>query len=88
MEIEKRHLSLGSNGTFFDQIGICFNFCFDDTHSHGKRIDMAPQLRLDAVKEMNKILNENEYFGTEWTVDRLAEDLDFVHGCGFGQRFT
>ena len=88
MEIEKKHLSLGSNGTFFDQIATRFNFCFDDSHSHGKRIDMAPQLRLNGIKEMKKLLNENEYFGTEVTVDRIAEEVDFVHGCGFGQIFS
>ena len=89
LEIEKRHLSLGSNGTFFDQVGgYFFNFCFDDSHSHGKRVDMAPQLRLNGVKKMKKHLNENEYLGIECTVDRLAEEVDFVHGCGFGQNFS
>lgn len=85
LEIEKKHLELGSNGTFFDQIGICFNFCFDDTHEHGSRIDMDPEFRLKAVKEMKAVLGNDEYFGTEWTIDRLSSQIDFIHGCGFGQ---
>ncbi len=88
VEIEKKHLALGSNGTFFDQIGICFNFCFDDTHEHGNRIDEEPDFRLETVKQMKEILNDNEYFGTEWTVDRLSAQMDFIHGCGFGQFFS
>ena len=88
LEIEKRHIALGSNGTFFDQIGCCYNFCFNNTHEHGNRIDLAPEFRLSAVKNMAKTLGKNQYFGTEWTVDRLASVVDFVHGCGFGQWFS
>ncbi|MDD6735969.1 MAG: DUF6259 domain-containing protein [Clostridiales bacterium] len=88
LEIEKKHLSLGSNGTFFDQLGCCFNFCFDDTHEHGRRIDLDPEFRLKTIKEMKKILGNDQYFGTEWTIDRISEEVDFVHGCGFGQNFS
>lgn len=87
IEIEKKHLALGSNGTFFDQIGCGFNFCFDDTHEHGKRIDEDPEFRLKTVKEMKKYLKENEFFGTEWPVDRLCAEMDFIHGSSFGQYF-
>ncbi|MBE6928782.1 MAG: hypothetical protein E7463_00745 [Ruminococcaceae bacterium] len=88
VEIEQRHLALGSNGTFFDQIGSNFRFCFDRTHDHANRIDEDPQLRLDAVKHMRSLLGENEYFGTEHTIDRLAMQMDFIHGCGFAQSFS
>lgn len=84
LEIEKKHLELGSNGTFFDQIGINFYLCFDNTHDHGNRIDEDPDFRLETVKKMRSLLSENEFFGTEWAVDRLAGQMDFIHGCGFG----
>ena len=88
LEVEKRHLSLGSNGTFFDQIGICFNLCFDDSHEHGRRIDLDPAYRLEAVKNMRAQLSEDEWFGTEWVTDRLTAQMDFTHGCGFGMYFS
>lgn len=84
IETEKRHLSLGSNGTFFDQIGICYNLCFDDSHEHGKRIDLDPEYRLRAVKSMRTLLSAEKWFGTEWVSDRLTAQMDFTHGCGFG----
>lgn len=82
LEIEDRHLSLGSNGSFFDQIGICMELCFDRTHDHGARIDLDSQYRIDTVKEMRKKIGEDEMFGTEWAVDRLCPYMDFIHGCG------
>ncbi|MDY3928308.1 MAG: DUF6259 domain-containing protein [Clostridia bacterium] len=88
LETERKHLSLDSNGTFFDQLGICFNFCFDDTHEHGNRIDEDPEFRLKTIKEMRKILGNNEFFGTEWVNDRICQQMDFIHGCGFGQIFS
>ena len=89
VEIEKRHLELGSNGTFFDQLGICFNFCFDETHEHGNRVDLDPEFRLNTIKKMRQLLtDDSQYFGTEWTVDRLTVHMDFIHGCGFAQTYA
>lgn len=88
LEIEKRHLSLGSNGTFFDQLGCGFYLCFDKTHSHGNRIDMDPELRLPTAKKIADSLSENEWFGTEWVIDRMSPHVDFTHGCGCGVTYT
>lgn len=88
LEIEKRHLSLGSNGTFFDQLGCGFYLCFDKTHSHGNRIDEDPELRLGTVKAMKAMLKEDEWFGTEWVVDRMSPYMDFTHGFGCSVAYT
>lgn len=84
LEIERRHLALGSNGTFFDQLGCAFSLCFDSAHTHGKRIDLDPQLRLDAITDMKSLLSGDEWFGTEWVIDRISPLMDFTHGCGCG----
>lgn len=88
IEIENKHLELKSNGTFFDQLGICFNFCFDDTHEHRNRIDLDPEYRLKTIRLMKQNLKEDELLGTEWAIDRFVPYMDFIHGCGFGQFFT
>ena len=53
LEIEERHLSLNSNGTFFDQIACCFRLCFDETHEHKGRIDEEPEYRENGRKTGN-----------------------------------
>lgn len=88
MEIEKRHLSLGSNGTFFDQLGCGFYLCFDKSHSHGNRIDIDPELRLPTAKKIQSSLSDDQWFGTEWVVDRMSPHVDFTHGCGCGMTYT
>ena len=88
LEIEKRHLELGSNGTFFDQLGCCFYLCFDRTHDHGNRIDEDPEMRLPVVRQVAGALNEEEWFGTEWVVDRVSPEVDFTHGCGCGVTYA
>lgn len=88
LEIERRHLALGSDGTFFDQLGINFYFCFDERHDHGARIDLDPELRLRTAEKMRGMLAKGQYFGTEWAIDRFAGIMDFIHGCGFGQSFS
>ena len=88
MEIEKRHLALGSNGTFFDQLGCGFYLCFDASHSHGNRIDIDPELRLPTAKKIKGSLNEDQWFGTEWVIDRMSPHVDFTHGCGCGMTYT
>ncbi|MBE5777053.1 MAG: hypothetical protein E7326_06055 [Clostridiales bacterium] len=87
-EIEKRHLALGSNGTFFDQLGCAFHLCFDKTHSHGNRIDLDPELRWQVIMDMRKELGEDQWFGTEWPSDRISPMIDFTHGCGFAMQYT
>ncbi len=88
MEIEKRHLALGSNGTFFDQLGCGFYLCFDKNHSHGNRIDIDPELRLPTAKKIQESLNGDQWFGTEWVIDRMSPHVDFTHGCGCGMTYT
>jgi len=88
IEIENKHLELKSNGTFFDQLGISFSLCFDDTHEHGNRIDLDPEYRLKTIKMLKQNLKEDELLGTEWAIDRFAPYMDFIHGCGFGESFT
>ncbi len=81
-EIKNKHLSLGSNGTFFDQFSCCFYLCFDDSHDHGRRIDLDPQQRVDIIREIRESLRDDEWFGSEWVLDRISTLLDFTHGCG------
>lgn len=83
-EIAHRHLDLGSNGTFFDQLSCCFRLCFDKSHDHGNRIDVDPQFRVDTVKRICELVGEDEWFGSEWASDRISPLLDFTHGCGTG----
>lgn len=88
-ELEQRHLDLGSNGTFFDQLCCAFRLCFDSTHTHGKRIDLDGQLRTETVAEMRKMVDgEGHIFGTEGVMDRVSVQVDFVHGCGVGMTYT
>ena len=87
-EIERRHLALGSNGTFFDQLGCAFHLCFDKTHSHGNRIDLDPELRWQVIMDMRKALEGDQWFGTEWPSDRISPMIDFTHGCGFAMQYT
>ena len=82
VEIAKRHLSLGSNGTFFDQLASGMRICFDNTHEHGNRIDEDPHYRLKCIEQVKNVLSEDEIFGTEWVVDRICAYMDFIHGCG------
>lgn len=86
-EIEKRHLQLGSGGTFFDQLGCAFHLCFDKTHSHGNRIDLDPELRWHAIMDMRDMLSGDQWFGTEWPSDRISPMIDFTHGCGFAMGY-
>ncbi len=88
LEIKNRHLDLGSNGTFFDQFSCCFYLCFDESHSHGHRIDLDPQLRVELIREISESLGEDEWFGSEWVLDRISPLLDFSHGCGTGMVFA
>ena len=88
LEIEQRHLDLGSNGTFFDQLGCGFYLCFDKTHFHGNRIDEDPELRLPTVKKMKTLLNDDQWFGTEWVIDRMSPEMDFTHGFGYSIAYT
>ena len=81
-ELELRQLSLGAKGTFFDQLGYGFKLCFDTSHSHGNRIDEDPDLRLRTVKKLRQNLGQDDWFGTEWVVDRITAQMDFTHGCG------
>ena len=83
-ELAHRHLDLGSNGTFFDQLSCGFRLCFDRSHDHGNRIDVDPQFRVDTVKRICKLVNEDQWFGSEWASDRISPLLDFTHGCGTG----
>ncbi len=87
-ELERRQLSLGAKGTFFDQLGCGFKLCFDTNHSHGNRIDEDPALRLQAVKKMRTNLGEDDWFGTEWVGDRISPEMDFTHGYGTSIEFT
>ncbi len=88
-ELERRHLSLGSNGTFFDQLCCAFRLCFDSTHTHGKRIDLDGQLRTETVTEMRKMVDGDKYtFGTEGVMDRVSVQVDYVHGCGEAMTYT
>jgi len=88
IEIEKRHLALGSNGTFFDQLGCGFYLCFDKTHTHKNRIDEDPELRLPTVKRIHDSLSDSDWFGIEWVIDRMTGHVDFTHGCGCGMTYT
>lgn len=85
--ITNKHLSLGSNGTFFDQIGVCMRHCFDTTHEHGNRIDEDPQYRFEWVKKTRESLPGDDWFGTEWLADRITSFMDFTHGCGYGMKY-
>ena len=87
-EIEERHLSLGSHGTFFDQLGCGFYLCFDESHAHKNRIDEDPEMRLPIIKEMSKKLNDDQWFGTEFVTDRITPIMDFTHGFGFSLEYT
>lgn len=88
-ELEKRHLDLGSNGTFFDQLCCAFRLCFDSTHTHAHRIDLDGQLRTETVTEMRKMVDGDKYtFGTEGVMDRVSVQVDYVHGCGVGMTYT
>lgn len=83
-DVARRHIALGSDGTFFDQINICFNFCFDPTHEHGPRIDLDPEMRRMGIRAIREAVGDEAWFGTEWVVDRLSAAFDFTHGCGMG----
>jgi len=83
-ELAHRHLELGSNGTFFDQLSCGFRLCFDKSHDHGNRIDVDPQFREKSVRHIRDMVNEDQWFGSEWASDRLSPFMDFTHGCGTG----
>lgn len=86
--MKAKHLSLGSNGTFFDQFSAPGHLCFDDRHDHGNRIDLDPQQRVDIIRELREDLGEDEWFGSELVFDRISPLLDFSHGCGGGMNFV
>ncbi len=88
VKIKDKHLDLASNGTFFDQFSCCFYLCFDETHDHGNRIDLDPQLRADIIREIHNSLKDDEWFGSEWVLDRISTLLDFSHGCGFAMDYS
>lgn len=87
-EIADNKLKYGSNGIFFDQLGICFRLCFEDTHEHGNRIDMDPEFRVQAISRIKQKLEGDQTFGTEWSVDRIAPYMDYIHGCGFAYAYS
>ena len=86
-QIKDKHLALGSNGTFFDQFSCCFYLCFDESHDHGNRIDLDPQLRVNLIREIHEGLSDDEWFGSEWVLDRISTLLDFTHGCGVAMAY-
>ena len=73
---------MGSNGLFFDELGCAFYLCFDDSHEHGKRIDLEPQQRADTARLIRAKLGENEWFGSEWAFDQVSTLTDYTHGIG------
>lgn len=83
-ELAHRHLELGSGGTFFDQLSCGFRLCFDRSHDHGDRIDVEPQFRVDTVKRIREMVDEDQWFGSERSSDRISPLLDFTHGIGPG----
>lgn len=34
------------------------------------------------------MLEEDQWFGTEWPSDRISPMIDFTHGCGFAMQYT
>lgn len=82
-EIAQNNLNYGSNGIFFDQLGIVYHTCFDASHEHGNRIDEEPQYRIETIRHIKEMLKEEHLHGTEGINDRAASYMDYLHGCGF-----
>ncbi|MBQ7841464.1 MAG: hypothetical protein IJ390_13410 [Lachnospiraceae bacterium] len=82
-KITENNLKYGSNGIFFDQLGIVYHTCFDTSHEHGNRIDEEPQYRIQTIRHIKSMLKEEHLHGTEGINDRAASYMDYLHGCGF-----
>ena len=85
----KLKLSLGADSIFFDQMaGHRPNLCFDQSHPHGKRGDQDGEARIGNMKAILALLDENQAFGSEFTVDAFAPYVHAHHGCQLGNFFS
>jgi hypothetical protein len=82
LETTQKKQSVNPDAVFYDQLSICMDFCFDKSHPHKNRIDQAPAHRLESIRAIRSILPKRRNLGSEAVTDRIAAELDFVHGLG------
>lgn len=84
LQIGKFKLSLGADSIFYDQLASNFRLCFNKDHLHGGRIDLDAAYKLENMKAIRTLLDSNHAFGTECVIDRLTNQVDYSHGCNYG----
>ncbi len=83
----KQKLSFDPSSIFFDQIGGRCYLCFNPEHRHGYRPDDEIVYRRQNLREVRKLLGEEQALGTEVTNDSVSGELDYIHGSDFGTSY-
>ena len=88
VRVARLKLSFDPDSIFFDQLGCCAKLCFDTSHPHGNRIDEDAMGRYENIRAIRDVTPVGKAIGTEWTCDRFANLVDYIHGCGVGHNYT
>ncbi len=88
VELVKR---LGASGMLFDQLGGTKPYlCFDSSHPHEKpSLAFGPNIVRNWEKIREAVKKPDPEFGviTELTTDVYTQQVDIVHGYGYGRRY-
>jgi len=88
LEVADILMSFGPDSVFFDQMaGHRALLCYDESHLHGKRVDMEAVSRRENMKAIRARVTEKTCFGSEYVVDCFAQYLDYNHGDKYASSY-
>ncbi len=80
-------LDLEVDGIFFDQLGFCPPQCWDDSHGHPVPFLNTMEVYADVLRRLRKYVRSRNplfSFGTEWFIDVVATQVDYIHNITGG----
>ncbi|MBO7376025.1 MAG: hypothetical protein J6V01_02875 [Clostridia bacterium] len=83
----RQKLEFGPDSIFFDQIGGRSKLCFNPAHRHGYRPDDEMHWRRENLRACRALLGPDQAIGTECTGDGTCCEVDYLHGCDFGNAY-
>lgn len=83
----KQKMSFGPDSIFFDQVGGRSKLCFNPEHKHGNRPDDEMVYRRENLRRIRATCTGEIALGTECTNDAASCEVDYLHGCDFGNSY-
>ena len=83
----RQKLEFGPDSIFFDQVGGRSKLCFNPAHKHGYRPDDEILYRRENLRACRALLGPDQAIGTECTNDGVCFEVDYLHGCDFGNSY-